>query len=180
MPKFGEFLFGKKGKNKKLGTLTPDQEELMSLITQGLKSGEGSFGELFGNFNEKDFEKGVTQPALKNFQENILPMLQEKFIAGNQVGGSGQLRAQNKAGVDLQSQLDQLMYSAKQGQKQNQLAGLQQGLGTKGFENLYQQGSPGALQGFIKGAGQGIGQAAGAAVTGGLPLPKFSGPAGGA
>lgn len=166
MPKLGQVLFGTKDKIKKASTLTPEQQQLIELINEGLTSGEGAFGDIFGAFNPKEFEEGVSKPALKNFQENILPQLQEKFIAGNQVLGSGMQRAQNKAGVDLQSKLSELMYQAQQGQKQNRLAGIQTALGKQGVENIYKQGTTGAVQGFAQGAGQGLGQVAGAAIAG--------------
>jgi len=166
MPKLSEILFGKKAKTKQLKTQTPMQEQLMQLISEGLTSGEGPFGQLFGNFDQAAFESGVTKPALKNFQENILPMIQEKFIANNQALGSGLQRAQLKAGTDLQDKLAQLMYQAQQGQQQNKLAGLNTTLGTKNFENLYQPGTEGAISGLIQGAAKGLGTAAGAAIAG--------------
>ncbi|MDE2106823.1 MAG: hypothetical protein KGL39_56935 [Patescibacteria group bacterium] len=166
MPKPSEFLFGSKDKIKKAGTLTPEQQELIALINEGLTKGTGAFGGLFGDFDQKGFEEGVTKPALQNFQENILPQIQEKFIAGNQVLGSGMRRGQLKAGTDLQTQLAQLLYNAKQEQQKNKLAGIQNVLGTKGIENIYKQGTTGAVQGFIQGAGQGLGQAAGTAIAG--------------
>lgn len=166
MPKLKEVLFGKKGKNKQLDLASPEQKELMKLIQEGLTSGQGPFSDIFGSFNEQDFQQGVAEPAMKNFQENILPQIQEKFIAGNQVLGSGMRRGQLKAGVDLQSELSKLLYEAKQGQKQNQLSGIQTLLGKQTHENLYKQGSQGAVQGFAQGAGQGLGQAAGAAIAG--------------
>lgn len=166
MPKFNEFLFGSKDKIKQAKTLNPGQEDLMKLITDALKSGKGPLSELFGGFDQKAFDEGVTNPALKNFQDKILPQLQEKFIAGNQVLGSGMRRAQVGAVTDLQSQLASLMYQAQQQQKQNQIAGLQTSLGTKTHENIYKQGQQGAVQGFVQGAGQGIGQAAGTAIAG--------------
>ena len=163
---FKEALLGSKGKIKKQNLLTPEQQQLMALIQEGLTSGEGALGDIFGAFDEKSFQKGVSEPALKNFQENILPQLQEKFIAGNQVAGSGMRRGQLKATTDLQSRLAELMYDAQQNQKQGRLSGLQTLLGTKGFENIYKPGTTGALQGFAQGAGQGLGQAAGAAIAG--------------
>ncbi len=157
--KGSELLFGKKGKNKQLSLQTPEQQELTRLIIDGLKGGgEGPLKELFGAFNPAEFDKGVTQPALKNFKENILPSLQEKFIAGNQVGGSGMQNAQNKAGVDLQSKLAELMYGAQQGQKQNQLQGVNSALGVKPFENVYKPATQGVLQGFAQGAGNAAGK----------------------
>jgi hypothetical protein len=158
MPKLSEILFGKKDKVKQLKTTNPLQDQLMQLINEGLTSGEGPFGDLFGSFDEDSFNKGVTEPALKNFKENILPMLQEKFIAGNQVLGSGLQNAQVKAAGNLQDQLAQLMYQAQQGQQQNKLAGINSLLGRNTFENVYKQGSTGLVPGVLQGATQGLGQ----------------------
>ena len=172
MPKFSQWLYGTKGKSKQLKTTNPLQDELMDLIKQGLTTGEGPFGDVFGNkgFDQDAFDKGVTNPALKNFQENILPMLQEKFIANGQVGGSGMQNAQNKAGVDLQSQLASLMYQAQQGEKQqsqqNQLQGINQLVAKPTVENIYKPATKGASQGFVEGAGKGAGMIAGAALAG--------------
>lgn len=166
MPKFSEFFAGKKGKVKQKSTLSPEQEDLMKLINEGLTAGEGPLADLFKGFDEAAFEKGITQPALKNFQENILPMLQEKFIAGGQVGGSGMMRAQNKAAVDLQSQLSGLMYNAQQDALKNKLAGVQASLGTRATENVYKPGSSGLLYGMATSAAEGAGKAAGSAIAG--------------
>ena len=155
------FFNGTKGKVKKASTLTPEQEQLMQLISQGLTSGEGPFGELFGDFDQKKFEEGVSKPAMKNFQEEILPQLQEKFIAGNQVLGSGMRRGQLKAGVDLQDKLAQLMYGAQKDQSQNKLSGINSLLGKQGVENIYKPGTKGAGQGMLEGLSQGAGQALG-------------------
>ena len=166
MPSLKDILFGTKDKVKKQTLLSPEQDQLMKLISEGLTKGTGSFGDLFGNFNQESFDKGVTEPALKNFKENILPMLQERFVAGNQVGGSGMMNAQNKAAVDLQSQLAQLMYQAQNQQKQNQFGGIQQGLGTRGFENVYKQGNQGLLQGLLQGASPDLGKLSGLSIAG--------------
>ena len=154
------FLFGKRGKIKKKSTLSKGQLDLQALIEEGLKNGTGAFGDLFGSFNEQEFEKGVTQPALKNFQENILPQLQEKFIANNQVLGSGLQRAQTKAGSDLASNIAQLKYQAQQDKDKTRLAGLNVSQGTKQFENIYKPGTSGFLPGFAQGAAPAAGNAA--------------------
>lgn len=166
MPKFNDVFFGKKGKSKQLATQTPEQQQLLKIITDSLQGGDSALSDIFGGFDKGAFEEGVSKPALKQFQDEILPMIQEKFIAGNQVLGSGLQRAQAKAGTDLQSQLAKLMYEAQNQQKQNKLSGVNTVLGTKSFENIYKPGTEGALQGFVKGAGQGLGSAAGAAIAG--------------
>lgn len=166
MPNIGEFAFGTKGKVKKAKTLSQGQLDMKSLIDLALKTGEGPFADLFGEFNAEEFNQGVSQPLVKQFQEEILPQLNEKFISGNQVLGSGMRRAQNKAAVDLQSNLAKLMYEAKQGQKQNRLKGIETSIGTKEFENIYKPGTKGAAQGFIEGIGEGIGSGVGGKIAG--------------
>jgi len=164
MPK--GFLTGTKGKIKSASTQTPEQEQLLKLITEGITSGEGPLKDIFGEFDPAAFEAGVSKPALQQFQDEILPLLQEKFIGGNQVGGSGFQRAGAKAATDLQSKLAELMYNAQNQQKQNKMQGINTALGTKATENIYKPGTEGAVQGFIKGVGQGVGNAAGAAIAG--------------
>ena len=166
MPTTKEILIGSGDKIKKAKTLDSGQEQLMALIQEGLAKGEGPLADIFGAFDEEAFKKGVTDPALKNFQDNILPMLQEKFIAGNQVGGSGMERGFSKAGTDLQSELAKLMYQGKQDQVKNRLAGLQTSLGTKTHENIYKQGSEGLVQGAVKGFAEGAGKAVGGSIAG--------------
>jgi hypothetical protein len=167
MPKLSDALFGKKGKSKQLTTQTPEQDALLKLINEGLTNGEGPLKDIFGDFDPAAFEAGVSKPAIQQFQDEILPMLQEKYIAGNQTLGSGAQRAGAKAATDLQSKLAQLMYEAQNQQKQNKISGVNTALGTKAFENIYKPGTEGALSGFVKGAGQGLGNAAGSGIANG-------------
>src|ERR1700722_632628 len=162
MPK--GFLTGTKGKIKSASTLTPDQEELLGLIKEGITSGEGPLKDIFGEFNKEEFEKGVSEPALKNFQEKVLPGILEKFAG--QGFGSANVNAATKAGGDLQSKLAELMYGAQQNQKQNRISGLNTAIGRQGVENIYKPGTEGALQGLVKGIGQGAGNAIGGAIPG--------------
>lgn len=166
MPKLGEVLFGKKGKNKQVSTVSDQQQQLMDLIYQGLQEGTGPFAEMFGDFNEEAFQKGVADPALKNFRENILPQIQEKYIAGNQVLGSGMRRGQQKAAADVQSNIDQMKYQAMQDQKKDRMAMMQNLLGQRTFENTYQPGTEGLVQGAVKGVAEGVGSAAGGGIPG--------------
>lgn len=165
MPKLSEILFGKKDKVQKVPTISPEQQEMLTLLQNAITKGEGPLAGAFGGFNEEEFNKGVRDPTIKNFQENVLPQLLNKFSGGN-AGGSSMQKALLKGGNDLQSQLAQLMYQAQQQGKQNQQQGVNTALQTKPFENIYKTGTTGAVQEFAKGAGQGLGQAGGAAIAG--------------
>ncbi len=129
----------KKNKVDQATLLSPTQEELIDLIKQGLISGEGPFKDIFGGFNRQEFEQGVSNPLMKQFQEETLPMLQEKFISGNQVLGSGMRRGQLKAGKDFQSDLAKLMYQAQQDAKANKAGGINAILNKQPFENIVKQ-----------------------------------------
>ena len=152
MPKLKEILLGKKAKTKQVKTTSPMQDQLLQLINQGLESGEGPYADIFGAFNEGEFNKGVTEPELKNFKENILPQIQEGFAGGGPFQGSGQRRSQNKAAVDLQSKIAQLRYQAQQQQKQNRASGINSVLNTKQVENVQKPGSTGLIPGLVQGA----------------------------
>lgn len=180
MPKLSQMWSGRKAKNKKVDLLTPEQKELQALIQQGLTKGEGPFADIYGEFNQEEFDKGVVNPAMKNFQENILPMIQEKFISGNAALGSGMQRAQVKGASDLQSQLAQLMYQAQQQQKQGRQQGVQQTMSTREFENMYQPRTVGMGEGMLQGFTEGASKAAGKYVgSGGNPVAAISALAGG-
>lgn len=170
MPKPKEFLFGKKDKIKKTGLQTPEQEQLTKLIIDSLQTGQGPFSDLFKEFDQGAFEEGVSKPALQNFQENILPLLQEKFTGSGYQGTPTAARELGKAGQGLQSTLANLLYQAKTQHGQNaanaKLSLANTALNVRPYENIYKQGSKGIVPGFIEGVGNGLGQAAGGAIAG--------------
>lgn len=147
-----------KGKNQQLSTQTPEQKEIDKLMAEYIKTGEGPLKDLFPKFNQQEFQQGVANPAVRKYQEDILPQLLEKYNAGNQALGSGQLRAEIRGQTDLQSGLDQLQYQAKsQSDKDRQNAVLEMlGLHQSGgkVENLYTQpgaAAPSTAQGIVSG-----------------------------
>lgn len=170
MPKLSEVLFGKRDKTKQLSTQSETQKRMQRLINQGLVKGEGPLADLFGEFDEDAFNQGVRDPELKHFEENVLPLLQEKFIKNNQVLSSAFGREQLKAGTDLQSKLAQLLYQAREQQKQNRMSGINSTMGNQAVENIYKKGTTGAVPGFFQavaeGAGQEFGKAGAKAVVG--------------
>lgn len=133
----------KKGKNQQLATQTPEQKEMDKMIADFIKTGEGPLQEYFPKFNKDEFQQGVANPALKKYQDDILPQLLEKYNAGNQALGSGQLRAEVRGQTDLQSKLDELMYGAKSQSDRDRSGAILQMLGIhqgkNATENLYTQ-----------------------------------------
>lgn len=149
MPKLSEILFGKKESTKQLPTMTPEQMEIFNLIKQGLQKGEGPYADIFGGFDEAKFNEQVAQPNIRQFQEQVLPALREKFAGGDQYWGSGRQRYESRAATDLQDRLAQLMYGARQQREQQRAGGVQNLLGQRMFESIYKGREPGAVEGFL-------------------------------
>lgn len=156
--KLSDFLFGKKGKYKQVNRFTPQQQQLFDLISKGLTQGVGELRDIFGPFNQQEFEKGVTDPALKQFREKVLPNLYERYIAGNQVGGSGMRMAGDQAATDLQSQLSQLLYQAQQDQRSRRQQGVGLALGVNPTETTYRPPTQGFVSSILEGASPMIGK----------------------
>lgn len=167
MPSLSDMLFGSKDKIKNRSTLSPDQMNLLNNLISSLTGGGGAFGDLFGAFDPSQaadvFQKGVSDPAMRNFQQRIMPGIQQSFA--DQGASSGLYNSLAGAGRDLQenlsSQLANFIFQSQQQQKGNQLSGLGLGLGTQTMQPYIQQGSsgflPGLLSNFAGGAGVGIG-----------------------
>ena len=158
---------------QKASLKTKGQLNLMSLIEDALTKGEGPLKDIFGGFNEQEFQKGVAEPQLKKFKEETLPALLEGLnLKGYSPAGSAFRRGTLKAGTDLQSKLAELMYNAQQQQKQNRIAGVQNQIGQQAFQNIAtpQEESiwktilPSLLQGGATIAGGAIGGPSGAVV----------------
>lgn len=166
MPSATEWLFGSAPKLQKKATGTAQQQQfggqdLIGLLQQLMEPGGG-----FQQANQYDQSllgqgQGGSQeafnqfssPYLQQFQEQVLPMIAEKFAGGGALSSSGFGQALGGAGAGLQSNLAQL-FSQLQGQaagrQQNQFQNLSQvGLGYEPFAYHEKQGSTGFAAPFL-------------------------------
>ena len=162
--KIGNAIFGKGA--KQVSTLSPGQQQLMQLLQGGL-SGEGSLGGALGGYDPAQtaefFEKGVADPARKQFQERTLPGIEQRAIASGLNRSSGLQRQQLEGEFDLEgmlaSQLANSQFGARESSFGRQLQGL--GIGLGGGQVGFKGGSEGLLQGaaggFAGGFGRGLG-----------------------
>lgn len=160
----GSFLFGKKNKIKKVQTATPEAMQAMQQIWQALQLGQGPYADIYGPYNPQNtadyFQKGVAEPANRNFQQNTIPNIMQAFADQGASSGLGSQLA--SAGRNLQSDLDaqlaQTQYQAMLQNQQNRAQGLTQGLNYNPYQFYQQQGSgglvPSILGSFAQGAGQ--------------------------
>jgi len=81
------------------------QRKLIDDLLASLKGG-GSFSDLY-NADQNAFNKSFVEPAQAMFRNQIAPQIQQQFIAGGQQRGTGLDDQLLRAGVDLDSMLNQ-------------------------------------------------------------------------
>ena len=162
---------GTPGRVEQIPTVTPEQSQLLqSLLGQlggPLSSGIGNLQQILSGSPEA--LRAFQAPALRQFQEQIVPGIAERFSglgAGSQ-RSSAFAQSLGSAGADLAERLAAQRANLQSGAL-SQLQGL---LGTSmqsQFQNLQIPGQEGALQGLFRGLGSGLGGGLGALATGGL------------
>jgi hypothetical protein len=169
-------------RNDKMGrqdVQTPEQQQALSQILSQMGQMQGSGGNYSAannylskllNRDPETYDR-FAAPYLQNFQQNILPMLSERFagigggLGGGALSSSGFAQTLGGAGANLQAQLAGLFSNLQQSaasqsmNQYNNLAGI--GLGTRAFQPTYQPGSTGIAGGLAEGFGQSLGQTGG-------------------
>lgn len=142
----GGALFGQSAQAQQLPTTTPQQNDLMSMLTQRLQQ-----------LLNPDMQAQLGGAAATQFNQQTLPSLAERFTAlggdVNRSGAFGQQVAQAQQGM-----LGNLL----QGQQQ-QIPSLMGGALQPQFENVVSPREPGFLEMLLSILGQAGGQAAGMA-----------------
>lgn len=165
-----DFLFGAGDKLKKVKQFSPEQEKFMGLLSNSLmgsKGQSGGFQDAFGLLRdyldpESDVYKNFEAPYMQQFNDQIVPMLAERFagLGGGMGGGlssSGFGQALSTAGSQLQTNLAQ-MKSGMQRQSIGDILGLSQnfmGMQPFGYERL--QGGPGWIPTMVGAGMKGFG-----------------------
>jgi len=161
----GNFFTGTPEKRENVSTLRPEQEGLYNqLINAGSGQGAGgAFGEAADYYrsnlsnNPEDFN-AFAAPALRQYNEDIVPGLSEQF-AGMGSGGlssSGFRNAQVQGATDLSERLGDLRAQLRQNSAQGLQNIGQQGLGNFSQNMVTQPGSEGLLSSLSSGIGQGV------------------------
>jgi hypothetical protein len=153
-------IFGSPGGIERAQNFTPQQMSALEQALSGL-TGPGGALEYYMNIlgNNPEAFAALEAPMMRQFNEQIVPGLAERFSAVGGQRSSAFPQALSQAGADLSERL-----SAQRHQLRGQAASnlLNTGLGARPYENIYMQGSPGLL-GYVA---QGAGMAAGAGAFG--------------
>jgi hypothetical protein len=121
-----------------------------------------SYQGLLKGYDEDLFQKGVVDPAMKQYENQVLPSIQQRFVDANAGSSSALNQALTQSATDLQGSLSGQRLQMQQGAQQNQLQVLAQLLGlttARQYDPIVQGPSTGILPDLIKG-GAAIGSAA--------------------
>jgi hypothetical protein len=156
-----EFLLGKEPSMQQLPTMDPQQMQLLSQLLGGLGQ---PLGQGLQNLSQMlSGEPGALEafqaPAMRQFQEEIVPGLAERFSgmgAGAQRSSAFQ-QALGSAGASLAERLSAQRAGLQQGAmgQLSQLLGM--GMGQRPFGYMQQEGTPGFFGSLAGGAGQAAG-----------------------
>ena len=144
---FMDFLFGEKEKQQKLPLYSPGQETVMGQLRQG---GEGQLPDMFQFLQQilSQDPKMMEQfqaPAMRQFNEQIIPGIAEKFSGMGAQSSSGFTQALGGAGADLAERLG----AQRAGMGSQAVAQLMSMLGgglTQQHENVLRPKTPGFAQ----------------------------------
>lgn len=112
MVKFSEFLFGTKEKAKQLPTFTPGQQKLQEDLLGGLGGQQGlqqqgiDFLSLLLSQDPEALQQ-FQAPALRQFQEEIIPGITERFAGLGALNSSGFQQTLAQSGQKLAENLAQ-------------------------------------------------------------------------
>jgi len=144
-------LFGRK-KNDET-KIQKTQRELVDQLLSSL-NGNGPYSSLFAP-NEADFQKSFVDPAKSRFRNQIAPQIQQSYIAGGQQRGTGLEGQLARAGVDMDSLLNEhyLDYLNQGKNRQANAIGqiLGQGPGASGSDQSWGSAALQGLGGYISG-----------------------------
>ena len=156
MPGISDFFFGQPEKTQSFSQLNPQQQQLLtSLLSQlggPLQQGLQNIGGLLSN--SPDAFKAFEAPAMRQFQEEVLPQLAEGFGGLGAQSSSGAQQTFARAGERLSENLS----AQRAGLQQNALGQLMGFLGqglSPTQQNVIRPSTPGFLGAITPGIGQG-------------------------
>jgi hypothetical protein len=166
---FQKMFPGKDGRVQQTSTMTPEQMKyLQNFMGQLQGPTQQSFDYLSKIFSDDpETMKSFEAPAMRQFNEQIIPQLTEKYagIGSGSMGSSAMGQEMGAQGAALQERLQEMRSNLKEkafGHLTNMM-GI--GMGAKSFENNYQQGEQGLGQAMAPAMGQYIGQKLPGAMT---------------
>lgn len=167
MSAFSKFFLGERGRVQQIPSLSPDQMQLIQSLTGQLggplTSGLQNLRGILGGGPEAF--KQLEAPALRQFEQQIIPQISERFGGAGALSSSGFQQSLSQAGSNLAENLASKRAEMQSGAL-NQLMQLLTQSQNPRFQNIQTSGSEGALMGILKAIGLGVGGGLGSAAAG--------------
>jgi len=115
-----------------------------------------AFGDLLQPYSEEMFQSSVVDPAMKTYEQQMLPGLQQRFVDANASSSSALNQALAQSAGDMSGLLAGQRLDLQQAAAQRQqgaLSGLVGLAGGKTMEPIVQGPKPSLLGGLLQGAG---------------------------
>lgn len=150
----GDTLMGSEAKQVGQAQLmTPKQQKFLNMILGGTgNQSMDALGNLLQGYDEDMFQQGVVDPSMREYQNQILPSIQQRFVDANAGSSSALNQALTQSAGDLTSVL-----AGKRIDLQNSMAGKQLGalgqilglLGQRAFDPIVQGPQAGMLKDLV-------------------------------
>lgn len=104
---FGNLFSSPRMKQKQYSTLNPEQRNLLSPLYSGLQGNNQQFSDILSqllNYEPEGLED-MQAPALRQFEEEVVPSILERFAGSNSRASSGLNQALSGAGKNLTTDL---------------------------------------------------------------------------
>ncbi len=143
--------------------MTPEQMQFLNSLISGLGSqSQDALSGLLRGYDEDLFQKGVVDPSMRTYQQQILPAIEQRFVDANAGSSSALNQALSQSAGDLSNVLAGQRVGLQQSMASQQLGSLGQILsliGQRSFDPIVQGPKAGLLKDIV-GAGASIGSAA--------------------
>lgn len=138
--------------------MTPEQKQFLnSLIGNVGPLAQQAFPGLLKGYDENLFQSGVVDPSMRQYQQQILPAIQQRFVDANAGSSSALNQALTQSAGDLSNVLAGQRINLQQSMSGQQLGALGQILGLLGqrsFDPIVQGPQGGLVKDLIAGGSQ--------------------------
>jgi len=125
----------------KTNLMTPQQTEYLNLLMALGPEAQGSLLQLLSPYSEEMFQESIVAPAMQDYQQQLLPMLQQQFENANASSSSALNQALAQSAGDMSKLLSGQRLGLQQNMAQRQLGGLGvlgSALGARQFDPIVQ------------------------------------------
>lgn len=147
----------------KADLMTPEQKDFLTSLLTGIGPlAQQAYPGLLEGYSEETFQKGVVDPAMKTYSQQILPSIDQRFTDANAGSSSALNQALVQSSEDLSNVLAGQRINYQQMMSQQQLSALSQILsllGQRSFDPIVQGPTRGLASDLISAGGQ-VGAAA--------------------